>query len=32
VREILEIDLAPYETMLQEVVGQYLELAKGEGK
>ncbi|KAH8901157.1 NAD(P)-binding protein [Thozetella sp. PMI_491] len=32
VREILDIDLASYESMLQEVVGQYLELAKKESK
>ncbi|RMZ87997.1 hypothetical protein DV736_g4787, partial [Chaetothyriales sp. CBS 134916] len=31
-REILDMELAPYENMLEEVVGQYLELAKREGK
>ncbi|KAL7940225.1 hypothetical protein V8C42DRAFT_356381 [Trichoderma barbatum] len=31
-RDVLGIKLAVYDTMIKEVVGQYLELAKGEGK
>lgn len=31
-RDVLGIDIAPYDVMVEEVVGQYLELAKREGK
>ncbi|KAM0550752.1 hypothetical protein ACHAPJ_008817 [Fusarium lateritium] len=31
VKDVLDIDLASYDTMVKEVVGQYLELAKNEG-